>query len=187
MAAWLAYGSKAWKDHLKLWSCTSHHDARGGGGIPRWLTITHLQHELQKAILQRRLGRDIDTDNHEMIIAADVINPGDIDIGMDDIGGLEDTKKTLVSQTWTLPPPSLLPVQFPGPSLSHICVFRRQLCHMWLLSLRHGWHLRRNFCFALRHGILPWNSKKTRKTKENNNSMELCPGVINFFEGVLPW
>ncbi len=58
-----------------------------------------LQLEIQKAILQRRLGRSIDTDNHEMVIATDVINPCDIDIGMDDIGGLEETKKTLVSRS----------------------------------------------------------------------------------------
>ena len=91
-----------------------------------WLRVhlIFLQHELQKAILQRRLGRNIDTDNHEMIIAADVVDPSDIDIGMDDIGGLEDTKKTLVSSSPAFPnslrsnpPHSLLPiVSHPNPS-----------------------------------------------------------------------
>lgn len=55
---------------------------------------------LQKKAIQRRLrdklGKDIQTDNYEDIIAAEVVNPNSIDVCMDDVGGLEDTKKTLV-------------------------------------------------------------------------------------------
>ena len=55
---------------------------------------------MQKRAIQRRLrdklGKDVQTDNYEDIIAAEVVNPNSIDVCMEDIGGLEDTKKTLV-------------------------------------------------------------------------------------------
>ncbi len=57
-------------------------------------------HSLQKKAIQRRLrdklGRDVQTDNYEDIIASEVVDASSIDVCMEDIGGLEDTKKTLV-------------------------------------------------------------------------------------------
>lgn len=58
-----------------------------------------LQKKIMRRNLQDKLGRVIETDNHEDIIAAEVIHPNSIDVTMDDIGGLEETKSVLVRGT----------------------------------------------------------------------------------------
>lgn len=46
--------------------------------------------------LHDRLGRYIETDQYEDAIASEVANPNSIDVTLEDIGGLEETKNVLV-------------------------------------------------------------------------------------------
>lgn len=54
-------------------------------------------------MLHKRLGRAIQTNNHEDVIALDAVNPDDIEVTLADVGGLEETKQALVrlcGQEW---------------------------------------------------------------------------------------
>ena len=66
-----------------------------------------------RRILRDKLGKDVDTDIYEDIIAQEVIDPATLDVSMEDIGGLEDAKRVLVS----LLPRSLLTAT---PHLPHV-------------------------------------------------------------------
>lgn len=55
-----------------------------------------MQAAYKKAMLYRRLGRVVDTNNQEEMIACDAVNPDEIDISLADVGGLEETKAALV-------------------------------------------------------------------------------------------
>lgn len=60
-----------------------------------------MQKRITRRNLYAKLGRVVETDMYEDIIAEDVIHPDSIEIGMEDIGGLEETKTVLVSSTKT--------------------------------------------------------------------------------------
>ena len=51
----------------------------------------------RKKELKQRLGRSINTNSYEDVIACDVINPDHINVSFDSIGGLEGIKERLVS------------------------------------------------------------------------------------------
>lgn len=64
------------------------------------LSSQHRHCAVQKKFMQQnlkdKLGKYIETDYHEDLIAAEVVDPRQIDVSLDDIGGLEDVKHTLV-------------------------------------------------------------------------------------------
>ena len=58
-----------------------------------------VQAAVKKAMLHRRLGRAVDMNNQEEVIALDAVNPEDLDTSLADIGGLEQSKAALVSKS----------------------------------------------------------------------------------------
>ena len=64
-------------------------------------------------MLRRRLGRPINTDKHEDVIASDAINPDHIDVTLADVGGLEETKAALVRSACCQPTHNLEPEYCP--------------------------------------------------------------------------
>ena len=61
----------------------------------------------KKREIQRRLGRAIDTNSYEDVVALDVINPADLDVRLGDIGGLAAVKDALYSKV-------IAPLERPG-------------------------------------------------------------------------
>eukprot|EP00894_Picocystis_sp_ML_P005021 jgi/Pico_ML_1/55538/g1210.t1 len=62
--------------------------------------------KLRKKEIAARLGRSIQTNTYEDVIACDVVNPNHIQVNFDAIGGLEDVKKSLYEL-------AILPLQRP--------------------------------------------------------------------------
>ena len=88
---------------------------------------THHDQEAAKkkvALMKKRLGRDIELNEYEVMLAANVVNPLDITIGPDDICGLDELKHEVVrkiivpmQQVTTFSTTLLKPVRL-NPSIS---------------------------------------------------------------------
>eukprot|EP00877_Chromochloris_zofingiensis_P004093 jgi/Chrzof1/13685/Cz08g08040.t1 len=52
----------------------------------------------QAATLKKRLGRELDLNEFEMLLAASVMNPRLIDVSLDDIGGMDDVKAEMAAE-----------------------------------------------------------------------------------------
>jgi len=52
----------------------------------------------QASQLKQRLGRSLELNEYEQLLASSVLNPHHIDVSLDDIGGLEAVKRDMVSE-----------------------------------------------------------------------------------------